>query len=614
MTDPGDRLRDQFFAGWPDAPRPPLAPLDAPPITTLQGLSLSYFPTIRFRQLRFLVAADLDDTIRPRFARPCPALPELAAVFVDPAELSYRSFENIIGLDHLFTDLGAAPIHLTDVHKLAADVTQLRFQTSNPLRARLAQLDELGLYIPPFDSSRGGHRFIFHSAGLAAALTRAVREALPKRLLRGFVHVNPVFRCNRFEPGDAPFAAHVDSPYYDRARHHVSKYTLLLYLTPGRGDAPLRFTPGPDIHHIEADTAFVFAQHLAHEGRPYVDGRKVFLRTELVYEDPTITHAPGVAELFAKACYLGSNSTHTPELAAHAHVAYDRAAAAHWHIALDPPRDEPYVHKQFRGAHFVTNGHDYWFRRDAHPLHDCAALALLDLLNAAIAGHPFHKLCHQQVLLRSPVDRAWISELLRAQPLAPEPVFARLHKPALFPEPERPLTAMDFPRSPDFDDEPYPDDWDATRNPRVIAVYTRARRWAMRRILPAPITMLGQELFLDPAQFVVVADKIHILSRERLAPVHFAGARFFGEDDFVGVDVTLRALQPLVPPMSFRTEGDTLHLRCDLFRNSWQVAHRIDDVPIPRIHDDRDVDPDDSPWLIAAKLTLAQLTAQTRDD
>jgi len=172
MTDPGDRLRDQFFAGWPGAPRPPLEPLDAPPITSLQGLSLSFFPTIRFRQLRFLVATDLDDTIRPRFARPCPALPELAAVFVDPAELSYRSFENIVGLDHLFTDLGVAPIHFTDVHELAAGVTQLRFQTSDPLRARLAQLDELGLHIPPFDSSRGGHRFIFHSAGLAAAPDR----------------------------------------------------------------------------------------------------------------------------------------------------------------------------------------------------------------------------------------------------------------------------------------------------------------------------------------------------------------------------------------------------------------------------------------------------------
>ena len=58
-------------------------------------------------------------------------------------------------------------------------------------------------------------------------------------------------------------------------------------------------------------------------------------------------------------------------------------------------------------------------------------------------------------------------------------------------------------------------------------MYGRARRWAMQRIFTAPITMLGKELFLDPARFVVVGDKVHVLSRERLGPVHFAGASFF---------------------------------------------------------------------------------------
>lgn len=631
MTDPGERIRDEFLALWrdPDDPRGLSADLredarrrllaevdalDAAPTTHLQGLALSYFPTARFKLLRLVAAAELDEAVRSRFARPCAALPELAAAFVDPGELSYRSFENILGLDHLFAGLGAAPIEFDRFDPLAAGVVTAGFRVSAPLGARLAQLDALGLYARPFDPSRGGLRFIFHSAELAAALTAALREALPAPMLAGFVHVNPVFRCNRFEPGDAPFAAHVDSPYYDRSRHHVSKYTLLLYLTPGRGDAPLRFTGGPVIREIEAMTAVVFEQRLAHEGQPYVDGRKVFLRSELVFEDHQVEHAPGIAELFASACYLGGESVFAPELAAFAHQAYDRAAAAHWSGPPEPVAEQPFLHKQFRGAQFVTDGYHYWFPRGALALVECAALFLLDLLNAKIGDDPFRKLCRSTVLVRRGHDRGWIAELLRDQPPLPEPVFARLNKPALFPEPELPQRGMSFPESPDFAPDPFPEDWDATRNPRVIAEYARARRWAMRRIFAAPITMLGTELFLDPARFVVVADKIHVLSSKRLGPVHFAGASFFHDEDFVGVDVTLEALQPLVPPIGFREEGDTLHLSCDLFRNSWMVSHRSEAVPVPRVLDGRDVAPEMSPWLSAAALDRARLRAETDSD
>ncbi|MCY1060115.1 hypothetical protein [Nannocystis sp. SCPEA4] len=626
MTTFGARIRDQFFALWHDSSGPQghereaarqrlLAEVDAlaaDPTTRLQGLSLSFFPTARFKQLRFVEAAQLDDRVRGLFARPCAALPELAAVFVAPEEFSYHCFENIIGLDRLFAGLDAAPIRFSEVRALAPEVTRARFEVSARLGARLAQLDTLGLFVPPRDPSRGGQRFIFHCAELAEALAAALREALPGPLLRGFVHVNPVFRCNRFETGDAAFAAHVDSPYYHRARHHVSKYTLLLYLTPGRGEAPLAFAGGPVIREIEANTAFVFAQGLAHEGRPYVDGRKLFLRTELVFEDPQIEHAPGVAELFARACYLDGESVFSPELADLARQAYDRAAAAHWRGPPERVADERYLHKQFRGVHFVTNGYDYWFQRGTLARAECAALALLDLLNVSLGGKPFRELC-ATVHARQGDDRAWIAALLREQEPPPEPVFAGLNKPALFPEPEERLSSMDFPSSPEFSD-PFPEDWDATRSPRVLEVYRRARRWAMRRIFAAPIVMLGKELFLDPDRFVVEGDKIHVLSRESLGPLHFAGAVFFEPADFVGVDVTLDALQPLVPPMSFHETEDTLHLCCDLFRNSWMVSQSRDKVPVPRVLNGTDVDTESAPWLHAAALDLARLRAETGEE
>jgi hypothetical protein len=599
MTDVGERIRDRWFAAGSEAERGRLIAeadrLDARPITTLQGLSLSYFPTARFTRLRFIEATELDESIRSKFARPCAELPELAAAFVDPEEFSYRTFENVIGLDRLFAGLGDAPIHFSKPRRTRG-VSRLTARVSDPLRARLEQLDRLDLHVrPPNAGSRGGTRFIFHCTELAAALSEALRGALPESILRGFIHVNPVFRCNRFEPGDSRFLAHVDSPYHDRSRHHVSKYTLLLYLTGGRGEGALCFGEKLVIDEIPAMTAFVFPQGLVHEGGPFADGPKVFLRTELIFEDPKIEHSPGIAEIFAKACYLGTQSPSIPELERFAHEAYDRAAAAHFRGPPDSVITEPFLHKQFRGAHFVSNGYDYWFRKSDLSLIESAALALLDLLNAKIGESLFRRLCTTQVLVGSSDHRSWITDFLRGVEPPPESPFARLSKATLFPEPPEPIEEMDFPTSPDFSPDPYPADWDSTRNPEVLEAFARARRWAMKRVLSAPITMLGKEVFLAPERFVIESGMIHVLSNEALGPVHFAGAVFFGPYDFIDAEVLIDTLQPLVPPIAYRETDDLIHLTCDLFRNSWMVGHRTQSVPVPRVIDGR-VRPDTAPW------------------
>lgn len=626
MTDLGARLRDQFLA-LARAPYDPhglrgdaleearrrlsveIDGFDVPPLTRVQGLSFSPYPTARFRQLRFVAVEHIDERSRGSFIRPSPALPELAAVFVDPEELGYHNFENIVGLDRMFAGPATARLRVTKVHRYRSGVMTARLEVAPALAERLAQLDGLGLYVPPRDVSRGGRRFIFHCAALADALTTALRAGLSDTALHGFAHVNPVFRCNRFEPGDAPFAAHLDAPYHHRARGHVSKYTLLLYLTAGRGDAPLAFAAGLTLQRIEALTAVVFPQSLAHEGRPYDDGPKVFLRTELIFEDPSITYDSAVGALFSRACYLDGESVFAPELATHAVRAYHRAAAAHWRGPTGEV-DGPYVHKRFRGAHFVTDGYDYWFHRGSLDPVECAGLALLDLLNAHVGGEPFRKLCVAATHDGRGDGRAWIADLLRAQARPPEPVFARLNKPALFPEPEEAQSGMGFPSSPEFADT-FPSDWDATRHPRVLEVYTRARQWAMQRIVPAPILLLGKELFIDPDRFVVAGDKIHVLSSESPEPLHFAGAVFFSPEDFVDVDMKFGALHPVVPPMSFRVEGDIVHLCCDLFRNGWMVSHRSEVVPVPRILVGTDVEPDRALWLSSASLDLAGLRATT---
>jgi hypothetical protein len=65
----------------------------------------------------------------------------------------------------------------------------------------LLKLDDLGFYACPLNStSRGGARFVFSSATLATALTKALRKSgLPCVKSKKFVGVNPVFRMNHFE-------------------------------------------------------------------------------------------------------------------------------------------------------------------------------------------------------------------------------------------------------------------------------------------------------------------------------------------------------------------------------------------------------------------------------
>ncbi|MFD0852923.1 hypothetical protein ACFQ07_11835, partial [Actinomadura adrarensis] len=190
---------------------------------------------MRHKAVRFVDAERIDQSVRGLFARPSAGAPHLAAVFVDPAELSFRTFENILPLDFLFED-AALEFELTDRVEVADDACTLSLLLPDTARERLERLDELNLYVPPLNAaSRGGDRFIFHSALLAEALTEAVSKALPQPMLDGFSHVNPAFRCNRFEPGDRNFHMHRDTPYYDAARDHVSRYTVLLYLTGGSG-------------------------------------------------------------------------------------------------------------------------------------------------------------------------------------------------------------------------------------------------------------------------------------------------------------------------------------------------------------------------------------------
>jgi hypothetical protein len=575
-TKTSEALRDRFFElhaskGDAKAFLGEVNALDVEACTRVNGLRVHWHPTVRFKQLRFFEAERLDASVRSLFAHPAPVLPHLAAGFVDPQELSFRTFENIVSLDALFGEKRGALRLEERVRFGKKQVYAFKLAADDATRAKLLQLDGLGLYAPPLNpGSRGGERFIFHSTALADGLTAAVKDSLGATLLNGFSHVNPVFRCNRFEPGDEKFHEHLDTPYFDANRKQVSRWTLLVYLTAGSGSPALSVEGESVLTDVPAFTCVVLDQSLAHEGRAFDAGRKVFLRTELIFDEPKLEHDPKLAEAFGRAVYLTGESVFRPELEKHAEAAYTLAASGHWRAqAKDVSVPAPLVQKTFGAHQFVTNGFDFWFPREGHRLADCAALALLDFFNAEVDGTAFRKACKTKV----------VSELPKS--LAASPLTV-LDKEALFPPSEQSNGACcPFHMGLSFD---------PSRHDEVIDLYEAAQRFSKKHVGPAPVLLMGDEVFIDPSRFVIEGDKVHVLSEQSLTPVNFAACWNFGgtPENYLGVDSVVTALSPLVPPLSFGVEGGWWHLRLDFFRNSWMVQERRLEVPIPHI---RNIDP-----------------------
>lgn len=175
-----------------------------------------------------------------------------------------------------------------------------------------------------------------------------------KPSVRGrFIMVNPVFRCNRFSPNDSKFHSHMDTPYYDASRGHVSKYTVLIYLTSGEGDPALHIK-GEDeknsisIDKIEPMQVIIFNQRYEHEGSAFKDTNKVFLRTELIFRIGRIQHDPEISSLFSSAVYYTIQSVFQPQLAQHAHELYEKVNRAHWGVDSSIlPSKNLLLHKTF---------------------------------------------------------------------------------------------------------------------------------------------------------------------------------------------------------------------------------------------------------------------------
>lgn len=583
----GEALRDRYFAlareGATDEAF--LAEVDRTPAVAaceVEGLGLAWHPTRAHKALRFVPWGKIPAALRDRFASPLPELPELAGAFVAPDEISLFDFENIVALDRLFV---APRIAFREATAPGPGVELRRFECDDATAAALRSLDGLGLYAAPLDpEQRGGRRFVFHAAALASALGDALRAALPEEQRRGFSHVNPVFRCSAFEPSDARFRWHQDTPYHDPARRHLSRTTLVLYLTAGRGEPLLSFEGGTRIDALDAFTGVLFDQRLAHEGAPFLEGRKVFVRTELVFAaaEDELRHVPEVGALFGRASYFASHlSARGPfaaELARWASDAYDRSARAHFGAEpAGPPASEPLLHKTLGGASWITNGHDFWFPERA-PVAECAAIAIADLLNLKVSGAAVRARATTCVLEDG--DRAAIPALLGggswASPVAPLDAEARS---GLLPPPEEPDREQCCPM--------HASPFDPSRSEEVIDAYRSAQQAVRDELEVTPLVVLGRDLHYVPEAFVVRGDKIHVLSDRRLPPMSFAAAwacwsETSGPAEWVRPEREVTGLELLVPPIPFARWRGCHHLMLDVFRNDWVLAKEAP-IAIPYI-------------------------------
>ncbi|KAI9327641.1 hypothetical protein DFJ73DRAFT_766271 [Zopfochytrium polystomum] len=225
-----------------------------------------------------------------------------------------------------------------------------------------------------------------------------------------FRWVNFVFRLSKFEPTVGGFRVHRDTPYFDGAKNHVSKYTVLIYLSQGESaNGSLTIYDcnntrqkqgdyGDELRNVLFKTLpppsalfstnglfslsmlstspliserFHSSSRYPHEGHPFVDGKKIFLRTELIFECPCyVRHEPQIGSLFSSAVYYTLESALDSQFARHADVLYDKASRAHWGLPvakengvgnLQDDSDGPMLFKKSKSLKFATDGSTFWF-------------------------------------------------------------------------------------------------------------------------------------------------------------------------------------------------------------------------------------------------------------
>lgn len=310
----------------------------------------------------------------------------LYMVFINPIDLSYHNFENIIDLNDYTLKYTTINKKITNYLKYPShDV--ISFEIEN----NLLQIDQLDLYsIPLNKNTRGGKRLIFKSNSLSNKLTNIIKTNIIKKckIFSNFKRVNSVFRYNKFHPGDKKFISHYDTPYYDAQSKLCSKYTLIIYLTEGTADPVLKIDQ-LHINNIRKNTCLIFNQSYEHEGYPFIENDKIFIRSELIFYDSDLKHDSDAAKIFNIGSYMTKESLFNKELKDYSNKCFNHAVKLRYKLAKITDIKLVLLHKVYNNINYVTNGHDFFFGVEIDPK-IASFIIFLDYFNGKILDSSYH--------------------------------------------------------------------------------------------------------------------------------------------------------------------------------------------------------------------------------
>jgi hypothetical protein len=600
-------LRDLYYAsiqGYLDSHENDLLnnmskKVDDDPILMIDGYNVSFYPSKNYKVVKFVSTDNMDISEAQKqyfiiknnptkepigrhklpssygYVKDMPTI-EHIMVFVDPCEQSYHNFENILHLNSSFSSVNNITKDKTEKIE-GLDNSWIYQIHSKSLVEAINNIDQLDMYVPPLNSdSRGGKRLIFKSPLLAHELKKIIPEPIVQKVRR----VNDVFRLNKFKPLDDRFSSHLDTPYYDKANKEVSLYTLLVYFNGGTSseENPLLRIETHDITSIEPLTVIIFPQEYEHEGHPFLDGTKLFIRTELICSLPKHKIVPEIGHTFAKACYLTKESIFNEELKSHASQYFDRVARLHWNLSVDEIK-EVMILKTYNDScrniktSYFTNGCDYWFPNGDLRYH--ALIVILDYFNVKINDKPFNTFCQHKVMPELftgtwDMGSTLLDMLCQVSSTSNDMVFAK-------------RIEDDY----DLSEEensccPYhSDDFDPTLCGDTLSSWAGNAKIIDEIINDNTFAIFGSDIYFDPNNVLVDDIKIQFKTRD-FPRVNFAACWNCEQyaEDYVRKGPKGSIYSVDCPPIIYHKIKNGYHLQIDAFQNNFCISSSTHYKPI----------------------------------
>lgn len=571
----------------------------------IDNLTITFHPTISHKAMRFVKSEFLPKNLSDffvDFGDDC----KFKLAFVDPSELSYHNFENILDFDStILKDVKLEEFgqQLTLISSSCSDDLSIFKHYFDPYCDRtnyrnfistLKNFDKLEMWNAPFNKNqRGGKRFIFGSPRLAQILENCLRTS--NTFLKNnnnFVAVNHVFRMNKFEPCDSPFKKHIDTPYYDPNTNIYSKYTMLIYLTEGYNDDPciLEFKKGPITEEetfVTTGTVIIFKQSLKHAGYPYQEGTKLFLRTELLFRMKNTVKNPWITNYFNRAVYLTKQSIFQPELDQWANNCYEISNKLHYHLTT-PQTQSPLLKKTITLCgvrfQFLTNGCDYYFPLTAHNdsenyVKDISLIASLDFTNALITLNDgsvsIEKFSQTEIIGAKSLDDIWECVLSIGKNQEKNFVHYRdsknlkqigeLQKKSYQINPNAAIYECQYDCDGHIDDDP-------KECKEIVLHYQKRYKSMLKQISSVPFVFLGQKIIMNDKMIKIDERFVYISSSDKkMKPINFAGcvSGVSYPDEYIETEKSFPSISLLIPPIEYNVHKNGYKITIHMFRPGW---------------------------------------------